>query len=619
MFGRKKMYKKGLADAMGAYEAFGKKQEAALAHVREEVRNGNKDLKAALASLGEDLNGIYMYLNSQEKAALYQLSTPMDIKELDTEEKRLLLAILYQLAENEGPALTNEQRAYIRSVQKYLEITNPEMSADLSAIEKINLIDVQKTFMRVILEFFYLQDGDELSDEQDAVFDYFSVNEKQATIIENEVIRLFNIVGPEGIAEKYGYVSVVEVDAESTFPQGYAVEAATQKNKMVEIPEDLADEIVRLFPKCDYIETEHYVVFGDSDCFFRVNKETKEWTRCNVNQNFPAWSCMNNSIFASGREQSYTIIGDTIYYADNHKQNAVYALDVNVLSVPKKIISAASIASNLTSANDRLYFIDNNGLMEYDIRENRCSVPIFNPEMRGSQAVYATPTGVYYSYLEFGDHDKEYVVAFYEFATAKSREVLKTKYSIANIIYADTEKIYLVYTDDPAYGFGFILDFPTPHCAKVILKEVKNNRISHIETPLDIYTCKDERHFPVGSAYTYQDGLFYGAENGSLKAVNYQTDEITEISQSAINRDWWRNDRVPTALYRLGNYVYYEEEGSSGKETQLRWRDLFCKVDLNNPGTVKTIETYEKAISGHSKNPERQNLIDSIRVEYPKH
>ena len=56
MFGRKKMYKKGLADAMQAYEAFGKKQEDALAYMREEVRSGNKELKEALAGLGDELN-----------------------------------------------------------------------------------------------------------------------------------------------------------------------------------------------------------------------------------------------------------------------------------------------------------------------------------------------------------------------------------------------------------------------------------------------------------------------------------------------------------------------------------------------------------------------------------
>ena len=70
MFGRKKMYKKGLADAMQAYEAFGKKQEAALNQMREEVRAGQKKLETALTDLGEEIYGIYDYLTSQEKAAL---------------------------------------------------------------------------------------------------------------------------------------------------------------------------------------------------------------------------------------------------------------------------------------------------------------------------------------------------------------------------------------------------------------------------------------------------------------------------------------------------------------------------------------------------------------------
>ena len=206
MFGRKKMYKKGLADAMRAYEDFGKKQEAALEYMREEVRSGNKKLEDALVGLGDDLNGIYKYLNSQEKEALYQLSTPMDIKSLGDEEKRLLLSVLYQLASDEGDTQADNQRAYIRSVQRYLGITNPQTFQKLSAIEEIDSMQVQKTFLRVILEFFYLQDGDELSDEQEKVFDYFSINKKQATVIENEVSRLFNAVGPQGVAEKYGYV-----------------------------------------------------------------------------------------------------------------------------------------------------------------------------------------------------------------------------------------------------------------------------------------------------------------------------------------------------------------------------------------------------------------------------
>ena len=95
MFGRKKMYKQGLAHAMQAYEGFAEKQKAALDVLRQEVRAGNMRLEEALSGLGEDINGVYDYLTSKEKAALYQLSTPLDLKELEDEERRLLLAVLY--------------------------------------------------------------------------------------------------------------------------------------------------------------------------------------------------------------------------------------------------------------------------------------------------------------------------------------------------------------------------------------------------------------------------------------------------------------------------------------------------------------------------------------------
>ena len=210
MFGRKKMYKKGLADAMSAYEAFGKKQEAAIAHMREEVRSGNQKLEEALNeaidSLGGNINGLYDYLSSKEKAALYHLCTPLDIKDLSDEEKRLLLAVLYQLAYDEGEQVTSAQRGYIRSVQRYLEITNPQTEADLSVVGDIDSLETQKAFLQVALEFFYLQDSDELSEDQEEFLGYFSVNRKQAGVIEDRVSRLFNTVGSEGIAEKYGYV-----------------------------------------------------------------------------------------------------------------------------------------------------------------------------------------------------------------------------------------------------------------------------------------------------------------------------------------------------------------------------------------------------------------------------
>ena len=204
MFGNKKMYKKGLADAMQAYEGFSEKQKAALEQMRREVENGNKKLEDALAGLGDELNGIYQYLNAKEKAALYHLNTPLDIKKMELEEQQLLLAVLYQLAEDEGSSLNDIQRSYIRSVQRYLGITNPQTSADLSVVGEIDSLDVQKSMLQVVLEFFYLQDSEEITDAQADFLGNFSVNKKQAMTIENCVSRLYNAVGAIGIAEKFG-------------------------------------------------------------------------------------------------------------------------------------------------------------------------------------------------------------------------------------------------------------------------------------------------------------------------------------------------------------------------------------------------------------------------------
>lgn len=232
MFGRKKMYKKGLADALQANEAFAKKQEEAIAFMREEVRNGNKRLEVALddaiSSLGGNISGLYAYLNSKEKAALYRLSTPMDLKELGDEEKRLLLAILYELSYEEGDTVTDSQRKYIRSIQRYLEIANPQTEADLTTVGEIDSLDVQKAFLQIVLEFFYLQDREELTDEQENFLSYFSVNRRQAEIIEERVSRLFNSMGPNGVAEKYGYVPTEETEGETNTILGTSLSDAEQ-------------------------------------------------------------------------------------------------------------------------------------------------------------------------------------------------------------------------------------------------------------------------------------------------------------------------------------------------------------------------------------------------------
>lgn len=205
MFENRKMYKRGLEDALHTYERFSEKQKEALEQLRRDVNSGKK-IGDALIELGDYLNGIYQYLDSREKAELYQLETPIDIKDLEEAEQQLLIAMLYQLADDEGMRLTENQRAFIWSIQRYLNLTNPKTSIDLSVIGDIDSLDVQKTFLKVSLEFFYLQEREEITEEQEEFLSSFSVNKKQAMVIENSVSRLYNAVGVEGIVEKYGYV-----------------------------------------------------------------------------------------------------------------------------------------------------------------------------------------------------------------------------------------------------------------------------------------------------------------------------------------------------------------------------------------------------------------------------
>lgn len=220
LFGsRKKEYRRGLQDAMNAYESFGNKQEKALNKIREEVRDGNKRMEDMLNAFGEDINEIYDYLTDQEKAALYNLCTPKDVNTLEESEKRVLIAFLYQLISlEEKKQVTDYQKKFISSLQNYVSITNPQMEIDLHTIENIDSLDTQKIFLQVILEFLFLQKEKRISAEQEEFLSFFSLNKRQTDEIERYVIKLFNAVGKEGICEKYGFVVENKIVNDMIFP-----------------------------------------------------------------------------------------------------------------------------------------------------------------------------------------------------------------------------------------------------------------------------------------------------------------------------------------------------------------------------------------------------------------
>ena len=128
----KKDDRQGMADAMGAYEAFGEKQEAAIRHVGAEI----KKTAGKVDKLGGKIGEIADYITDQEKVVLYKLNTPVDIADLEDAEKRILLAVLYPLSADED-AVTEEQQNYVRAVKQDPKIYNPHTEIDLSVVENI--------------------------------------------------------------------------------------------------------------------------------------------------------------------------------------------------------------------------------------------------------------------------------------------------------------------------------------------------------------------------------------------------------------------------------------------------------------------------------------------------
>lgn len=278
-------YKKGMADAAKAYEAFGEKQEAALNHILEEVHQGKKSIEGDISALNDNLDGLYDHLKSKEKANLYTIHTPFDIEKLGNQERQFLVGALLKLTTDRTP--NEKQQNYIRSVQKYLGVKELSAVDNLSAIESIEDIPSQKAILQTILEYLRLQDGDgyDETELQQELLDAFCLSNK----VKNEIIRhvevLYAATGAQGLAEKYGYVPEEE-------PEDISGETIEEGNRQAISPRsDVSDEITdRIFHQFRelgggfpfsgaYIEfKDYYLVGADSnpyrDSWWIINKST---------------------------------------------------------------------------------------------------------------------------------------------------------------------------------------------------------------------------------------------------------------------------------------------------------------------------------------------------------
>jgi hypothetical protein len=198
-----KNFQKGMEAGAKPYEAKYKQYAEALTRLQDKFgKNWGR--------VNDALNQVITAQESADRERLFKLNTPFDVKAMADHEKDLLVAILYTLAAEEA---NENQQAYIRSVQKYLGIKNPQTRIeDFSGIANIETISSQKAFLQACMEFLFLggNNTDFFEEYGESLFGHFNLNEKSCLEVWEKVLQIYGATGAQGLAEKYGYVPIIE-------------------------------------------------------------------------------------------------------------------------------------------------------------------------------------------------------------------------------------------------------------------------------------------------------------------------------------------------------------------------------------------------------------------------
>lgn len=311
--------------AIQATEPAFEKIAAGQAHLEESLADLHKKTERWANAIDERQSAVEEYLSAKEKAELYKLNTPVDIADLGDAEKRVLLAVLYQLSANEEPT-TLKQQNYVHAVQQYLKIYNPQTMIDLRAVGNVDSSVDAQAIMQTVLEFFYLgadfKGTLEKYDDFLCCFPVSRVTEKQ---VYRNIEAIVEVVGLQGLAEKYG---IVAEQPRSEF---------AKYNDNGPIPEKVADlcishikQVFHPFQNGEYVlETKDYLVLCKKDFwesweefeakyntdiqnygFFGIEKSSGKITRIDIDykKDFP---------FAAVENLSFCIQENTVYFMEN--------------------------------------------------------------------------------------------------------------------------------------------------------------------------------------------------------------------------------------------------------------------------------------------------------------
>ncbi|WP_134659527.1 hypothetical protein [Weissella cibaria] len=197
-FGKKKEYKRGMADAAEvASQKFDEVDKA--------IGNVSDNLKTGIDNLQGDVNSIHDMLESDAREKLFDLVDELDIREdLNEDTKWFMISMLYSLGQM---VQTSEaQKHYLRALTAYLKIEKSPQTIDVTKVINIDDREESRAIYTAVIEYLYLRSGELsfLSDNQyEDLFDSFNLNKRDKVAVVDRLNAKVATMGSDAIVLPY--------------------------------------------------------------------------------------------------------------------------------------------------------------------------------------------------------------------------------------------------------------------------------------------------------------------------------------------------------------------------------------------------------------------------------
>lgn len=161
----------------------------------EGMRTQQEEITQRISTLSEDIA-------VKDKLRQLGMENYHDLTELETDEKVILMSLLYWLAREEPPV--DYQQKYLSCLGRFLGVLEVKKDISPDVLQSISDTDVHKVFLKIALEYACLGSEDwVLSETTKELINQFEVSPRTREKIKGAAEDELHILGSDGLARKY--------------------------------------------------------------------------------------------------------------------------------------------------------------------------------------------------------------------------------------------------------------------------------------------------------------------------------------------------------------------------------------------------------------------------------